>query len=378
MIDIRRKQEKANAQVNRALTHFADARSQGRRFHAETLGKDVDPEYSFGDFLLLVLDRNDGKLEKRYGSTRLVNKTALAESSGTTGGYTVPRSLSDDLMEAVADAAIFRPRAAIEPMDGAELSIPYWDVTTATSNGVPPFWGGLDFSFEDEGSAGVPLAESEPKWRQLVLKPSVIGGFLLASMPFMQDATGAEKWLRRAFAKTLAWLEDWYFINGTGVGQPLGLLNSGAAKTQSRQTTNSFTNQDSQNMFGDLYVNDTVDASVWLMSYTVRGQRVSQTNWFVNGPMQMYGLEIIDTFKQPPLGTTGDVIAVDCSMYVIGDREQLTIDSSKYAGTAFQNNQMYWRIAERIDGAPLLSNVISVPDGAGTPNTVSPIVILKH
>jgi HK97 family phage major capsid protein len=65
-------------------------------------------------------------------------------------------------------------------------------------------------------------------------------------------------------------------------------------------------------------------------------------------------------------------------MYVLGDRGTLEISASREAAVSiFEQNQVMWRIAERIDGKPLLNAAITIPDGAGSPNTVGFAVVLN-
>ena len=359
--------------VSKGVTRFAHERSQARRFHTETLGREVNPEYCLGDFLQLVSCKHDRKLEERYGSTRIL-KSALAESSGVTGGYLVPAELRDDLMGDVAELSTFRPRAVVVPMSTATVSLPLWDTTTATSQGVPPFWGGMALNWLAEANT---LAENEGKFRQLELRANLIGGTVVTSATLQQDARGLEAWLRYAFSRTLNWYEEYYFTNGNGTGQPKGLLAADCAISINRGTPNQYAAADGQKMFAQLY-NPKSPGAVWLFSITAGQYLTSQTNFFVNGPMIQYGLPVYSTMHQTALGTKGDVMAVDLGMYVIGDRQTLEIDASPYTdGTMFKQNQWMWRVAERVDGQPLLNAAITVPDGAGSANTVSPVVILN-
>ncbi len=78
------------------------------------------------------------------------------------------------------------------------------------------------------------------------------------------------------------------------------------------------------------------------------------------------------TEKVPALGTKGDVMLIDPSLYVIGDRMMLEITASEHAN--FVKNQMTWRFVQRVDGRPWLDNVITLQDGT---TTVSPFVVLN-
>ena len=87
---------------------------------------------------------------------------------------------------------------------------------------------------------------------------------------------------------------------------------------------------------------------------------------------KLLNLPINITEKLPPLGTTGDVVLADPSLYVIGDRMMLEVAASEHVN--FLKNQMTWRFVERIDGRPWLDGPITLQDGT---TKVSPFVVLK-
>jgi HK97 family phage major capsid protein len=355
--------------VNKGIERFAHEASQARRFHGETLGKGVDPEFSLGDFLQKVAAGNDRLIEKRYGA--YCTKTALAESSGVAGGYAVPETLRYDLMADVAELAVFRPRCLVVPMSSATLELPIWDATTPTSRGVRPWWGGASFSWLSEAAA---LPESEGKFRQLSLRANTIGGTVLSSAPLLEDAAGLEAWLRRAFAGTLAWLEDWHALNGTGAGQMQGVINAGGSVAVTR-TGSPINAADTQSLLSRLYSPMGMNA-LWLASRTILNSITAVTGWIPNGPLQLHGMPIRPTVLQPSAGTKGDVVLIDPTLYVLGDRGMLEVSTSPHASTSvFTQSQLMWRVSERIDGRMLLNSPITIPDG-GT-STVSNAVVLN-
>jgi len=75
----------------------------------------------------------------------------------------------------------------------------------------------------------------------------------------------------------------------------------------------------------------------------------------------------------PKLGTTGDVMLVDLSKMLLGDRLALQVEVSPHV--LFAQNQIMWRVIQRWDAQPWLNAPIILGDGAGT-STVSPIVVL--
>lgn len=86
----------------------------------------------------------------------------------------------------------------------------------------------------------------------------------------------------------------------------------------------------------------------------------------------LMGAPAVPTEKQPALGTKGDLMLFDPSLYVIGDRMQIEVAASEHVN--FLKNQMTWRVVERIDGQPWLDNSITLQD---TTTKVSPFVVLN-
>lgn len=365
MSDVTESVLKGSERVTKALTRFLDVRSGARRFHRKEIG-DVNPHKCFGDFLSRI-SRNDRKgLDSVYQAKSVTN-----EASGVQGGYLVPQELQDHLLMDVSDAGLFRSRAHCVEMNSLTLDLPYLDATTAPSaTGVPPFWGGLNPLPTEEGAT---LSESEPAFRQLELTAHLIGGYALASRQFLSDAGQTlDDWLYVAFARSMAWVEDWYCFNGTGLDQPLGLINAGASTILQRATHNTFVAGDAEGMLADFYAYG--EDCVWAMSYTDLAQLTAFTGWIPNGPLMLHGFDVKPLTMLPALGATGDVILFAPQLYVLGWRPDIQIAVSEYTKTPFLANQNVWRFTERIDGSPLLDDAITLPDGGS--NTVASSVVL--
>jgi HK97 family phage major capsid protein len=87
---------------------------------------------------------------------------------------------------------------------------------------------------------------------------------------------------------------------------------------------------------------------------------------------KLFGLPVHLTEKTPACGTVGDLMLVDPSLYVIGDRMMLEVAASEHVN--FLANQMTWRFVQRVDGRPWLENAITLQDAS---TTVSPFVVLN-
>jgi HK97 family phage major capsid protein len=371
-------------EISNLLDRYRDACALARKFHGELIGKNVNPENSFGDFLCRIARGDRAGLEKHYGST--VTKTALSASAGgVTGGYTVPEELRQDLLKDVAEESLFRPRALVVPMASATVRLPLPDATTAQAAGVPPFFGGISLRWLAEAQT---RTESEPAFRLVELKANDLTGYALAANVLLADAgRPLDAFLRRLFARSLAWFEDYAFLVGDGVGKPLGVTKTPAAVSVTRQEGAAFTLGDVAALSGAL-LPASWGRACWAVSPTAwkaLGQPAGAGGFQFQANENYAGLPgrphfVLDgrpgyvTEKLPACGTAGDVVLFDPALYVIGDRGAVEVAFSQDEPTAFLRNQAVWRVTSRVDGRPWLDSPVTLPD---TTSTVSPYVYLN-
>jgi HK97 family phage major capsid protein len=223
--------------ITATLKRFADAQAQSRRVGNPILfgeNGDGDSKKSFGDWLLGVARNDRGYLEKHYGSkfNQWTQKAALGESSGVTGGYTVPPEFYQGLLAIMAENTFIRPRAMVIPMGAATLQIPFLDITTVQAAGVSPFFGGVQMSWTSEAQT---RTETEPAFKQMELKAYELSGYSVSSNVLLQDSVlGLEKFLMTLFGQGIAWFEEYAFLQGNGVGKPQGMLGANAAVAVNR------------------------------------------------------------------------------------------------------------------------------------------------
>jgi HK97 family phage major capsid protein len=181
------------------------------------------------------------------------------------------------------------------------------------------------------------------------------------------------------FAGGVAWMEDYAFIQGTGAGQPLGVINAGATLTVPRAAVATpIQYVDLVNMYEGFLPSA---KGVWFFSQSAisnllqltdpGGFYIWQPNAVAGVPQTLFGLPIMFTEKCPRVGNPGDVILGDWRYYLIGDRQATTIESTKFDRWVY--DQTSWRVVHRVDGQPWLSTPLTYQDGT---TQVSPFVIL--
>jgi HK97 family phage major capsid protein len=373
--------------INATLKQFADAQAKSRRSSVPILFGEADtgdPKKTFGDWALAVARNDRHYLEKHYGSVfnEWTTKAALGEASGAAGGYTVPPDFYAQLLAIVAENSFIRPRAWVQPMASATLQFPYLDVTTVQSAGVSPFFGGVQMSWTAEAQT---RTETEPAFKMMELKAWELSGYSVSSNVLLQDAAfGLEKFLYSLFGMAIAWFEEFAFLQGNGVGKPQGMLSAGATIAVTRNAGGQVQFIDVATMWSKL-LPVSWQKAIWCFSPSVVPQLLQLKDGanraiFISIDMgaakapnwSLLGRPALPTEKLPALGTKGDLMLIDPSFYVIGDRMQIEVAASEHVN--FLKNQMTWRVVERIDGQPWLDKPVTLQDAS---TQVSPFVVLN-
>lgn len=309
-----------------------------------------------------------------------LKKTALAESSGVAGGYTVPPEFVEEIMMLPMEETLLAAKGHKVEMASATMTYPYLDVTTAYSSGVSPFTAGMSFSWLAEAAT---IGETEPQFRQMELRANQLCAVSIVSNTLLQDsAIALDALLTKLFGMGMGWAEDYAYFQGNGVGKPLGVLNSPATILVTRAVPGHITFADIKNMLSKIYVTIGRDKLFWATTQTCipdilglkddagrvlfipldKGVQEKIPGTGVQAFGSLFGIPLYITDKLPALGTQGDLMLIDPTRYLIGNRLELEIDVSREV--KFQNYQMMWRVVARKDGQPWMSSYVTLPDGS--------------
>jgi HK97 family phage major capsid protein len=373
--------------VDALLGDYANAASRSRKNALPAIfgpGHSGDLKHTFGRFLLAVR-QNDRKTLDEMGSRFIEwdtvdQKAAMSTQGGATGGYLVPTEFHDRLMQLVAERSVVRPRATVLPMASREMEIPAIDVTTPPTAGDTAMLGGVVARWTEEGA---PLTQSEPALKQIKLTNYELSGYSKVSNSLLADAqaVGLDALLMQLFSRTIAWYEDYAFLRGNGVGKPLGILEWAGLIAVGRSAASTVALDDIAAMYARLLPAATDRNLVWAVHPTVLVKLLTMSegdnvlmlgNDVRNQPRwRILGHEVVVSEKLPPLNTEGDILLLDLSHYLIGDRQQLEIAYSEHV--AFLSNQSVWRFVSRVAGQPWLRDKVTLADAT---NTLSPFVTL--
>lgn len=299
----------------------------------------------------------------------------MSGNTGAAGGILIPQEAYAQLMAVAAPLTVVRQRATIIRMRRRSISIPVLDQTGATA-GVPAFFGGIRAYWKDSGTQGT---ETAPTFRKSTLTAHKLMCYTLIENELMDDADlSLADFLAGplGFPGAIAWNEDYAFFQGSGAGQPMGVVNAPATIAVTRTTSSHIKYADVVNIIASFMgrnpvwtAHQSVLADLLIMEGPSGNPAYLWGDASKGVPNTLMGYPIEFTDKNPALGSKGDLMLNDWGYYVIGDRQATTVNNSPHE--KFSYDETVWVATHRVDGQPWLPSAITLADGS---TTVSPFV----
>lgn len=320
---------------------------------------------------------NRGDQNARERMSKALEGKAMTEGSDANGGYLVTPEISSELITLREQAAVLRGLFS-------KINV------TSDSLQIASVTGGLVAGWVAE-LATKPSADLT--FGQITAGVFTGAGLGVVSNQLLSDARPSiDGLITSDLAKRLATLEEVAFLNGTGTGQPLGLLNTPGVGTVSLTST------DEQDLL-DAIVEAIVDVQTdyqgnpshivmhprtWARLITAR-ESTSPSTYLIgagstafgrrgNDPLpagELFGLPVVLTKNVPTnlgAGTNESrVIVGNFSEALILDRQGVTVDESPHV--YFTSNQTVFRAEMRVGfTAARYPKAFSVIGGAGLAN----------
>lgn len=361
--------------------------NKGQLYNSASPAAAVDSSFaSAAEFFQAVWHKNDtlknykDLMAKRAAYQDIVN--AAGSSVPSDGGFLIPEVLRSEIMQLALEESLVRPRATVIPMESLKVPIPAVDETSRVSN----IFGGMQFYWTAEGGAGT---DTSAKFSQVTLDAKKLFGYAGIPNELLRDAPAFLGWFGAKFPAGIAWFEDIAFLTGDGTDKPLGVINGAGTAIVNRANANQIGYDDVVKMYQSMYPTSAKNAC-WIaahdtfqqlaeLSFTPAGGStpVPVMLWQANAvdapTYTLLGRPVIFTEKTYKLGTKGDLMFVDLSEYLIGDRQMMQVESS--ADYLFGTDKTAYRVIERVDGRPWVQSAITPHNNSTV--TVSPYVVLN-
>jgi HK97 family phage major capsid protein len=311
------------------------------------------------------------------GNERLMSaaKAGLSEQDPERGGYLVPTEYASKLITVGIESARIFPLCQSVRMTASEMKIP---VAASLDESGGLLYGGISYVWTNELS---PKTEKEFKLARVGLKANVAACLVRASNQVLEDSTPrAETVLNDLFGRAWGNTLDNSVIRGTGVGQPLGILNASSRYTvakESGQAAATIVLKNVQKMWARLHPTAKESSALrWLINDEC-AEQITSLNlpvgtggapaFLISGdavrpvPKTLFGVPIVWTSHCSALGTEGDIILADLNAWLLGMRRELTAAASIHLH--FDTNETTFRFEARVDGMPILPSTIKSRTG---------------
>jgi len=369
--------------VERALHGFLRKQPKPNRAPFAGLGDAAidDPRAGFkhfGEFALAVRDacqpgkRPDDRLA-------LITKAAsgMGENTGADGGFLVPTEFVQRILDRV-----FAPNNLLGMTDSYTVSsnVIAFPRSAETSRANGSRWGGVRAYWRDEGEQATATKATFGRL-QLTLKKLFV--MINASDELLSDSQGValEQYLFRVASEEINFVVSDAILNGTGAGQPLGILNSTPLITVAKETSQDAATVNVSNivkMWSRLWAPCRQNA-VWLIHQDVEPQLHVMTVSAGGAQIVAYqppgglsaapyatlmGRPVIPVEWCATLGTVGDIVLADLRHYVTATRGMM--ESNMSIHMRFDYDEQVFRFIFRLDGAPWWTAALTPYKGANT------------
>ncbi|HUS39368.1 MAG TPA: phage major capsid protein [Pirellulales bacterium] len=306
------------------------------------------------------------------------------------GGYLIQKDFASELysrMSAAGSLASFPVRSIpiTNPnSDGLELVL-----VNETSRAAGSRWGGVQVDWGAEGDAAT---AKKPSFRKETLELKELIGLAYATNKLLADAGALESVFLQAFSEEMSFMKEDARINGTGAGQPKGIISTtGATATvsvakETGQAAATVVYENIVKMYSRLWSRSRQN-SIWIINQDVEPSLMTMTIAVGTGGVPVYlqpggaagtpygtllGRPVVPVEYCATLGTVGDIILWDPTQYIEITKGGMQADQSVHV--RFTTNENTFRFITRVDGMPMWNSPLSPFKGS---STQSPQVTLQ-
>lgn len=355
-------------------------------------GDGSDPKggfYSFAEFAQAVAraEKSPRSVDKRLIALEVkAAGDGLTEGVDSEGGFLVPTEFRTMLLKLAEEKSNLMARCMDVPMQVGSINIPYIKGVDRSGGYIH---GAIKLYWVAEEAA---KDSSKPKFGQVTLNLHELVGLAYTSNQILEDSPiSLEPLLTQCFSDAFAWTMDNVLLNGTGAGQPMGILVAPclvAITKETGQPADTILFQNIVKMESRL-LPASEKTAVYLANKNTFPQLATMVIAVGTGGVPVYlpangvagrpyqtlmGRPLIFTEHCRKLGDKGDIYLADFSQYLLGQKKGRGIKADTSMHLKFDYDQMAFRFTFRVDGQPWLPSAVT-PRYA-TSDTLSPFITL--
>jgi HK97 family phage major capsid protein len=337
--------------------------------------RDKDKFNSLGEQLCAIINagRPNGSVDPRlYNAASGLNETVPSE-----GGFLIQKDFTTKVYEDIFNNGLIAGKCQKIPISGPSNGtvVNGFDETSRASSTA----GGVVIYWADE--AGEKTA-SKPQFRRVELNLKKMIGLCYLTDEMIMDAATIQATVSNAFKLAMDFTLQNSIINGTGAGQPLGILNSGclvSVGAEAGQGAATILTENIVKMYARrfaaltgnyaFYYNQDIEPQLFTMSLSVGtgGGPVymppgglSQAPYGTIMGRPAYAIE-----QCPTLGTQGDIILANFQDgYLLAEKGSMQSDMSIHVRFVWDETAL--RFVLRVDGQPWRASALTPAQGSNT------------
>lgn len=310
--------------------------------------------------------------------------TGLSEGVPAEGGFLVQEDFAAELLKRTYIQGEILSRVTRFPISANSNRLRV-NTLSESSRKAGSRWGGVLAYWKAEAYEKV---KSKPTFGQLLLELNKLIGLCYATDELLEDAAALEGVINWAFQMEFTFQIEDAVINGTGAGQPLGILNAPCTipvAAEGGQAADTVVTENIWNMWSRMWAPSRQNA-IWFINQDLEPQLFSMyvavgatgvpvylpANGLAGSPYStLMGRPVIPVEYCQTLGDLGDIILADLSQYWMIDKGGMQRASSIHV--KFIEDETCFRFVYRTDGQPSWPAALTPFHGTVT---VSPFVTL--
>ena len=333
---------------------------------------------NLGEMMMAVYRSSSpgGKIDERL-NTRTAS--GMNESNPSDGGFLVQTDFVKQLLKRTFETGILASKVKKIPISSSSNGLKINSIDEGSrANGSR--WGGVQTYWENEADE---IAASKPKFRQMELSLKKLTGLCYATDELLMDTTALENVIQEAFAEEFGFKIDDSILNGTGAGQPLGILKSKALVIVAKETDqkDKITVENLMKMWTRLwsrsrgnsiwYLNQELEPYLYTLKIGDKPVYIPAGGLSEKPYATLFGRPVMPLEQCSEAGEMGDIILADIGQYLLIDKGGIKQASSIHVRFLYEEN--VFRFIYRVDGQPIWDKPLTPYKGS---NTVSPFVTL--
>ena len=303
--------------------------------------------------------------------------SALNEGSGNDGGFLVPPAFASEIFMRAYDNSLWDKTT--KHTCGSNTNSLSFNAIDETSRAAGSRFGGVQAYWDAEADQAT---TTKPRYNQVRLQLHKLLAITYATDELIADSgTAMEQHLFNIFGSEVKFKLGDAIVNGTGAGMPLGILNSAALVSVSKeigQAAATIVYENLVKMYSRVHAPSRANA-VWLINQDIEPALFTMALNVGTGGMPVYlpaggasekpygtlfGRPVMPVEFCSTLGTVGDVIFADLSQIYSLNKGNTDMQTS--AHIRFDYAEQAFRIVHRADCRPIWASAYTPFKGTAT------------